>query len=110
MRSFEEIISFFLLQLPVICAGLGKKNFKAFLEMFFDHIFYALVSFLPCTVKYFMARFIFVTSRLCVQECDNQLTSAAADECLVQLGTQLGPSILRGRVEAYDARFKNTST
>ena len=31
-------------QLPVICNGVGKKMFKMYLEMFFDSIFYALVS------------------------------------------------------------------
>ncbi|XP_071441316.1 uncharacterized protein [Hetaerina americana] len=67
-------------QLPVIARGLGKKAFKAVVADFFDAIFYSL-------------------------ECENALTSSAASQCLNQLGTFLGPSILRARVEQHNPNF-----
>ncbi|KAK3093794.1 hypothetical protein FSP39_020339 [Pinctada imbricata] len=67
-------------QLPNIAKGLGKRHFKMHLESFFDCIFYS-------------------------STCDNALTSSAASQCLNQLSSFLGPSILRGRVEQYNPRF-----
>lgn len=66
-------------QLPVI-AKANKKMFKAYLELFFDPIFYAL-------------------------SCDNALASSAASTCLNELGKLLGPNILRARVEAYEPKY-----
>lgn len=67
-------------QLPIIGKRLGKKLFKPQLESFFDIIFYGL-------------------------ENDVQLTSSAAEDCLSQLASFLGPSILRGRIEQYNDRY-----
>nr|XP_039248911.1 uncharacterized protein LOC120326658 [Styela clava] len=67
-------------QLPIIGKRLGKRIFKSNLESFFDIIFYGLQS-------------------------DVQLTSAAAEDCLLELATFLGPSILRGRIEQFNGRF-----
>ncbi|CAH3155687.1 unnamed protein product [Porites evermanni] len=66
-------------QLPVIAKGIGKNQFKRYLELFIDIIFYSLKS-------------------------DNALTSTAASECLSQFSTLLGPSILRGRIEMHNPR------
>ena len=43
------------------------------------------------------------------QSCDNALTSSAASQCLNQLSSLLGPSILRGRVEQYNPRYVGTN-
>lgn len=67
-------------QIPIIAKRMGKRPFKPHLELFFGIIFYAL-------------------------ECDTQLTSSAAEDCLTQLASYLGPSILRGRIEASNPRF-----
>ncbi|XP_067011656.1 uncharacterized protein [Anabrus simplex] len=67
-------------QLPVLAKGVGKKMFKSVVEEFFDSIFYAL-------------------------ECENSLTSSAASQCLNQLGTLLGPSILRAKVENHNPSY-----
>ncbi|KAK2162572.1 hypothetical protein LSH36_96g05027 [Paralvinella palmiformis] len=67
-------------QIPFIAKGLGKRTFKMYLELFFDAIFYSI-------------------------RCDNALTQNAANLCLNQLSTLLGPSILRGRVEQYNPRY-----
>ena len=67
-------------QLPLIAERIGKKMFKMYLEMFLDSIFDALKS-------------------------DNQLTSAAAHDCLIKLADLLGHNILRGRVENYHSHF-----
>ncbi|KAK7788464.1 hypothetical protein R5R35_012208 [Gryllus longicercus] len=64
-------------QLPVLAKGLGKKTFKSVVEEFLDAIFYAL-------------------------ECENALASSAASQCLNQLGTLLGPNILRAKVENHN--------
>ena len=37
---------FFLCQLPVIAKGIGKNQFKRYLELFIDTIFYSLVRFI----------------------------------------------------------------
>jgi hypothetical protein len=65
--------------LPVVAKGLGKRNFKTYLEAFMDPIFHSLTS-------------------------ENALTSTAAVECVQELAKFLGPSILRGRVELYSPR------
>ncbi|XP_067136446.1 uncharacterized protein [Centruroides vittatus] len=67
-------------QLPNIARGIGKKAFKLHLEKFLDDIFYSLSS-------------------------ENPLTSSAASQCLNQLSTFLGPSILRARVEQHNPQF-----
>lgn len=67
-------------QLPMIAKGIGKNQFKRYLELFIDTIFFSLKS-------------------------DNALTSAAASECLLQLSKMLGPSILRGRVEMHNPSY-----
>ena len=67
-------------QLPKIASGIGKRSFKMHLETFLDPIFEAVGS-------------------------DVQLTVAAGEDCLVQLGKLVGPSILRGRIENYNVRY-----
>uniref|UniRef100_A0A0L8G9N8 CLASP N-terminal domain-containing protein n=1 Tax=Octopus bimaculoides TaxID=37653 RepID=A0A0L8G9N8_OCTBM len=67
-------------RLPAMAHGIGKRNFKSQLETFFDCVFYALT-------------------------CDSPLTSSAASQCLNALGSFLGPSILRGRVEIYNPKY-----
>ena len=67
-------------KLPMIAEGIGKRVFKMHLESFFNAIFDALGS-------------------------DNQLTSAAAEECLIKFSSLLGQNILRGRVENYHPHF-----
>ncbi|XP_068751859.1 uncharacterized protein [Montipora capricornis] len=67
-------------QLPVIAKGIGKNQFKRYLELFIDSIFYSLKS-------------------------DNALTSTAASECLSQLSKMLGQSILRGRIEMHNPSY-----
>ena len=37
---------FFICQLPVIAKGIGKNQFKRYLELFIDTIFYSLVRFI----------------------------------------------------------------
>nr|KAG5714484.1 hypothetical protein BaRGS_006930 [Batillaria attramentaria] len=64
-------------QLPNLAKGLGKRQFKQFLEQFLEPIFYSL-------------------------ECDSALTSAAASQCLTDLSHFIGEGIMRGRVEQYD--------
>ncbi|XP_052269389.1 uncharacterized protein LOC127870865 isoform X3 [Dreissena polymorpha] len=66
-------------RIPHMATGLGKRYFKAYLEIFFDAIFASLDS-------------------------ENSLTSAAASNCLAELANFLGPSILRGRIEQYNPR------
>ena len=65
--------------LPRICKGIGKKNFKPHFHYFIDLIFYAL-------------------------ECENSLTSSAASQCLTALSTEMGPNILRARIEEHNSR------
>ena len=36
-------------KLPVIAKGIGKNQFKRYLELFIDSIFYSLVSYLSIT-------------------------------------------------------------
>ncbi|XP_071962564.1 uncharacterized protein [Antedon mediterranea] len=67
-------------QLPVIAKNIDKRRFKSHLDKFFDPLFYAL-------------------------SCDSALTSSAASLCLVELGKYLGPNILKGRVEQYNASY-----
>lgn len=67
-------------QLPSFAKGLGKRHFKAYLEQFFEPIFYSL-------------------------ECDNVLTSAAASQCVADLARVLGEGILRGRLEQFDPKY-----
>lgn len=67
-------------QIPRIAERIGKRMFKMYLELFFDSIFDALKS-------------------------DNQLTSAAAHDCLVKLADLLGHNILRGRAENYHSHY-----
>jgi len=67
-------------RLAEIGENVDKKNFKPYLENFFDMIFYSL-------------------------ECENGLAVSAAEECLKSLSKLLGPNILRGRVENYNPGF-----
>ncbi|KAG8226263.1 hypothetical protein J437_LFUL004820 [Ladona fulva] len=67
-------------QLPAIGRGIGKKAFKSIIHDFFDAIFYSL-------------------------ESENALTSSAASQCLNQIGTFLGPNILRARVEQHNPNY-----
>ena len=67
-------------QLPKIANCIGKRSFKMHLETFLDPIFEAVA-------------------------CDVQLTVAAGEDCVIQLGKFLGPSILRGRIENYNGRY-----
>ncbi|CAN8031412.1 unnamed protein product [Ixodes persulcatus] len=67
-------------QLPNIVKGVGKRAFRPLLEPFLDSIFYSL-------------------------SCENALTSSAASQCLNQLSSLLGPSILRARVEQWNPRY-----
>ena len=64
-------------RLAEIGANVDKKNFKPYLEDFFDMIFYSL-------------------------ESENGLAVSAAEECICSLSKLLGPNILRGRVENYN--------
>ncbi|KAH7972884.1 hypothetical protein HPB52_018467 [Rhipicephalus sanguineus] len=66
-------------QLPNIVKGVGKRVFKVHIELFFEPIFYSL-------------------------NCENALTSSAASQCLNQLASLFGPSILRARVEQWNSR------
>lgn len=70
----------FCQQLPHIAKGLGKRYIKMYLEHFFDIIFTSLMS-------------------------DNALASTAASNCLTELAKFLGPSILKGRIEQFNARY-----
>jgi hypothetical protein len=67
-------------QLPVLAKGIGKKAFKSSVEEFLDPVFYAL-------------------------ECESALTSSAASQCLNQIGTLLGPGILRAKVERHNPKY-----
>jgi len=69
-------------RLAEIGANVEKKNFKPYLEDFFDMIFYSL-------------------------ESENGLAVSAAEECINSLSKLLGPNILRGRVENYNQGFVN---
>ncbi|XP_076463710.1 uncharacterized protein LOC143295909 [Babylonia areolata] len=69
-------------QLPNLAKGLGKRQFKMYLEIFLEPIFYSLDS-------------------------DNALTSTAASQCLTEQSHFLGEGILRGRVEQFDPRYLN---
>ena len=44
---------FFLCQLPVIAKGIGKNQFKRYLELFIDTIFYSLVRFISSFIFYY---------------------------------------------------------
>eukprot|EP00794_Sanderia_malayensis_P007320 gene7320-8138_t len=72
-----HLLETFCAKLHAIAEGLGKRPFKMYLELFIDGIFDAFVS-------------------------DNQLTSAAAKDCLISLSSYIGPNILRGRIENYN--------
>lgn len=67
-------------QLPNMVKGVGKRTFKSHIELFFEPIFYSL-------------------------NCENALTSSAASQCLNQLSSLFGPSILRARVEQWNSRY-----
>lgn len=67
-------------QLPNVVKGVGKRVFKMHIELFFEPIFYSL-------------------------NCENALTSSAASQCLNQLASLFGPSILRARVEQWNSRY-----
>ena len=76
LQLYESICK----QLPVVAKGVGKKNFKTYIEAFLDPVFHSLTS-------------------------ENALTSTAAGECIQELAKFLGPSILRGRVELYNSSY-----
>ncbi|TDH69926.1 hypothetical protein CCR75_005639 [Bremia lactucae] len=61
-------------QLPLMCAALGKKVFKRYLELFFDPMIFTL-------------------------QGSNRLAQFAARDCVEQISKQIGPSIFLGRVE-----------
>ncbi|GAB6021645.1 hypothetical protein CHUAL_004229 [Chamberlinius hualienensis] len=67
-------------QLPVIAKGVGKREFKRYAELFFEPLFYSL-------------------------SCENILTSAAANQSIVQLSQLLGPGIMRGRIELFNSSY-----
>jgi len=67
-------------RLAEIGGNVDKRNFKPYLEAFFDMIFYSL-------------------------ESDNALAVNASEECLKSLSLLLGPNILRGRIENYNYGF-----
>ena len=56
---------FFICQLPVIAKGIGKNQFKRYLELFIDTIFYSLVRFIS-SFTVFLFYFILITVRLCL--------------------------------------------
>ncbi|RLN47219.1 hypothetical protein BBJ29_004693 [Phytophthora kernoviae] len=62
-------------QLPLMCEALGKKNFKRYLELFFDPMVFTL-------------------------QGTNRLAKFAARDCVAQISKQIGPSIFLGRLEA----------
>merc|ERR1711915_451185 len=62
--------------------NIDKRNFKQYLEDFFDMIFYCL-------------------------ESENGIACSAAEECIKSLSSLLGPNILRGSVENYNLGFLN---
>lgn len=74
------LLETFCNELPSMVKGIGKRTFKTHIELFFEPIFYSLNS-------------------------ENALTSSAASQCLNQLSSLLGPSILRARVEQWDPRY-----
>jgi hypothetical protein len=69
-------------QLPLMCAALGKKVFKRYLELFFDPLVFTL-------------------------QGTNRLAKFAARDCVAQISKQIGPSIFLGRLEANPA-WKDT--
>ena len=74
--QYIQLLETFCSELPIIAKGIGKRSFKAYLEMFLDSLFEAHGS-------------------------ENNLTRTAATECFSQLSALLGPNILRGRIEQY---------
>lgn len=56
---------FFICQLSVIAKGIGKNQFKRYLELFIDTIFYSLVRFIS-SFTVFLFYFILITVRLCL--------------------------------------------
>ncbi len=66
--------------IPTIARNLGKKLFKAHLELLLDPLFYALV-------------------------CDSSQTRQAAADCIATLNTLLGRMIMRGRIEQHNPRY-----
>ncbi|MEM7296598.1 MAG: hypothetical protein AAF330_08270, partial [Pseudomonadota bacterium] len=67
-------------RLPGVADSLGKRLFKPYLEELMDVIFFAC-------------------------ESENALCRAAAEKFVSYLNGYLGPSIWRGRVAQYDAKF-----
>ncbi|XP_019856793.1 PREDICTED: uncharacterized protein LOC100631796 [Amphimedon queenslandica] len=67
-------------QLPVIAKSLGKRVFKQHIELFFDGIFYGIISSSP------------------------QLKMASSD-CVQSLTALIGPMIMRGRIEQYNPSY-----
>lgn len=76
-HSFLETV---LKRIPDMATHLGKRNFKPYLDEFWEPIFYAL-------------------------DGENALASVAAERAVQFLSGYLGPNILRGRVEQYGARY-----
>ena len=48
---------FFVCQLPVIAKGIGKNQFKRYLELFIDTIFYSLVRFISSFIVFYFILF-----------------------------------------------------
>ncbi len=66
--------------LPIMLKNVGKVHCKASLELFYDAIF--------------MAR-----------KGENRNAAVTASECLVEIGKLVGPTILKGRLEAYRPEY-----
>lgn len=65
-------------QVPLMCAALGKKEFKRHLEVFFDPLVFTL-------------------------QGSHRLATFAARDCVARLSKQIGPSIFLGRLQANPA-------
>ena len=56
---------FFICQLPVIAKGIGKNQFKRYLELFIDTIFYSLVRFISSFIVFFNNLFYLQLDYVC---------------------------------------------
>ena len=50
---------FFICQLPIIAKGIGKNQFKRYLELFIDTIFYSLVRFISSFILLLLLLFYY---------------------------------------------------
>ena len=51
---------FFICQLPIIAKGIGKNQFKRYLELFIDTIFYSLVRFISSFIFLLLFYYYFI--------------------------------------------------